>query len=165
MVSAGVSVHGKTRLHFVEPGVKINAEYYVNTLLKCCLLPDCRTLYPDGDSILQQDWAPSHSSKLTIEYLRRKKVQYLTRDMYPASSPDANPLDYRIWAILQQKVYDGVTSFQSVEQLKAALTAAWDDISNETVKECITGKQGFRERLLAIVKNGGGHIEHAFRKC
>jgi hypothetical protein len=34
MVSAGVSVHGKTRLHFVDPGVKINANYYVNTLQK-----------------------------------------------------------------------------------------------------------------------------------
>jgi hypothetical protein len=164
MVSAGVSVNGKTRLHFVESGVKMNANCYVNMLLHDRLLPDCRTLYPDGNFIFQQDWAPSHSARLTIEYLRNENISYLQRDTYPASFPDGNPMDYRIWAILEQKVYDGVASFDTIDQLKTALLAAWDDIDIETVKQIIVGENGFRQRLLAVVKNGGGHIEHLMRK-
>jgi len=62
-------------------------------------------------------------------------------------------------------VYAGRALFATIDELKAALTAAWDRISNETVRECIVGEKGFRNRLLAIVKNGGGHIENEFRKC
>ena len=40
MVSVGVSVLGVTGLHFVKPGVKINGNYYRETLLKEELLPD-----------------------------------------------------------------------------------------------------------------------------
>jgi len=40
MVSVGVSVFGITGLHFVNPGVKINGKYYMETLIKEELLPD-----------------------------------------------------------------------------------------------------------------------------
>jgi len=39
-VSVGVSKLGCTAIHFVEPGVKVNAEYYRNNLLGQKLLPD-----------------------------------------------------------------------------------------------------------------------------
>ena len=43
MVSVGVSKLGCTAIHFVEPGVKVNGEYYRNNLLGHKLLPDmCR---------------------------------------------------------------------------------------------------------------------------
>ena len=164
MVSAGVSVNGKTKLHFVASGVRINANYYVNSLLNDRLLPDCLTFYLDGNFIFQQDWAPSHSARLTIDYLRNENISYLQCDTYPASFPDGNPMDYRIWAILEQKVYDVVASFDTIDQLKTALLAAWDGIGIKTVKQIIVGKNGFRLRLLAVVKNGGGHIEHLLRK-
>jgi len=37
IVLVGVSKMGKTRLVFVEPGAKINREYYCNNLLECNL--------------------------------------------------------------------------------------------------------------------------------
>jgi len=39
-VSVGVSKLGCTAIHFVDPGVKVNAEYYRNNLLGQKLLPD-----------------------------------------------------------------------------------------------------------------------------
>jgi inhibitor of nuclear factor kappa-B kinase subunit alpha len=44
MVSVGVSALGRTGIHFVEPGVKINGDYYRNTLLLEDLLPDIQEL-------------------------------------------------------------------------------------------------------------------------
>jgi len=40
MVSVGVSSLGKTSVHFVEPGAKINGAYYRDVLLRQKLLPD-----------------------------------------------------------------------------------------------------------------------------
>lgn len=39
MVSVGVSALGKTDIHFVDPGVKVNGQYYRDTLLMRDLLP------------------------------------------------------------------------------------------------------------------------------
>ncbi len=160
-----MSVHGKTRLHFVKTGVNVNSQYYVDNLLKDCLIPDCHAMYPNGGFIFQQDWAPSHSARRTINYFHEENISYLKREQYFASSPDLNPMDYRIWAILQQKVYNGVALFDTIDQLKTALHAAWDAIDIDTIKQCIVGKHGFRNRLLAVVKSNGDHIEHLFRKC
>ena len=71
IVSAGVSWNGKTRIHFIDTTkTKVNSANYIKLLDKK-LLPDCRKLYPNGNFILQQDGATSHSSKLTQDYLRK----------------------------------------------------------------------------------------------
>jgi len=61
MVSAGVCFSGKGRLHFVDDKAKINADYYINSLLPK-LVEDCETLIPDGYTF-QQDGAPAHTSR------------------------------------------------------------------------------------------------------
>ena len=58
MVSVGVSALGKTQIHLIEPGVKINGAYYRDCLLLEKLLPDireCSEYYT-----FQQDGAPAH---------------------------------------------------------------------------------------------------------
>ena len=42
MVSVGVSALGRTSLHFVDPGVKVNGQYYRDIPLTRDLLPDIR---------------------------------------------------------------------------------------------------------------------------
>ena len=42
MVSVGVSALGRTNLHFVDPGVKVNGQYYRDILLMRDLLPDIK---------------------------------------------------------------------------------------------------------------------------
>ena len=44
MVSVGVSALGRTSIHFIEPGVKVNGQYYRDTLLLQGLLPEIREL-------------------------------------------------------------------------------------------------------------------------
>ena len=73
-------------------------------------------------------------------------------------------MDYRIWAILEEKVYNGCNGFDSIDQLKTALNVTWEQISLNTVKQCIMGEKGFRARLKVVVARGG-HIESHFRKC
>ena len=56
MASVGVSELGHMNLHFVDPDVKINGQYYHDTLLMRDLLPDIKQLSPDYFT-LQQDGA------------------------------------------------------------------------------------------------------------
>ena len=60
MVSAGVSMRGKTRIHFIDTSkTKVNSECYIK-LLDNNLLPDCCTLYLDNDYLSTRWGSVSH---------------------------------------------------------------------------------------------------------
>ena len=103
MVSAGVSMRGKTRIHFIDTSkTKVNIK-----LLDDNLLPDCHMLYPDNDFIFQQDRAPSHTSRITQEHLDANMPEFIGKDDWPPQSPDLNQMDYHAWDSLSEKVYEG----------------------------------------------------------
>ena len=68
MVSAAVSKLGKTSLFLIEQGVRIDSDYYCNSLLSQ-MIPEMNALAPGEDYIFQQDGAHSHTSKYSIGYL------------------------------------------------------------------------------------------------
>jgi len=57
-VSIGVSALGTTSIHFIEPGIKVNGQYYREDLLMQNLLPDIRQL--SDFYVFQQDSVPAH---------------------------------------------------------------------------------------------------------
>ena len=65
----------ETQLHrvvfFVELGVKINSVYYCDVLLTQKLLPVIRQL-SGNEFVFQQDSAPAHRARETIELLRQE---------------------------------------------------------------------------------------------
>jgi len=96
MVSVGVSKIGKTRLAFVDPGAKLNSEYYCNNLLGRNLLPDIRPKCGRHNWILQQDGASSHTAANTIAFLQKESVHFIEPQAWPPNSPDINPVDYAV---------------------------------------------------------------------
>jgi len=69
MVSVGVSKLGCTELFFCRAGVKINGAYYRDVLLTQKLLPVIRQI-SGNEFVFQQDSAPAHHARETIEFLR-----------------------------------------------------------------------------------------------
>ena len=68
MVSVGVSALGTSSIHFIEPGVKVNSQYYRVDLLMQKLLPDIPQL--SDFYVFQQDSAPAmHRARDTVELL------------------------------------------------------------------------------------------------
>ena len=68
------------------------------------LLPGIRSIA--GDMFLfQQDSVPAHRARDTVELLRRETPQFISPNMWPANSPELNPVDYSIWGMLQERVY------------------------------------------------------------
>ena len=65
-----MSALGRTNLHFVYPGVKMNGQYYRDILLTRDLLPDIKQ-YSDYFTF-QEDGAPVHRARggETVELLK-----------------------------------------------------------------------------------------------
>jgi hypothetical protein len=154
MVSVGVSKLGCTHLIFVDPGVKIDGAYYRDVLLTHELLPVMREI--SGEFfIFQQDSAPAHRARDTVKLLERETPGFISPDMWPPNSPDLNPVDYRIWGVMQQRVYQ--MKIHSVDELKQRLVDVWRGIEQNVVDSAI---DEWRKRLTSCVRARGGHIEH-----
>jgi len=82
MASIDVSALGHTNLHFVDPGIKINGQYYRDTLLMRDLLPDIKQSLPDYFTF-QQDGAPAYRALETVNLLRRETPDFIPPDMWP----------------------------------------------------------------------------------
>jgi len=84
--------HG--RLHFIDEKAKVNAKYYVESLLRS-LVADYNKLLPGG-FIFQQDGAPAHTAQLTQTWTAANCPEFISKDEWPPNSPDLNPLDFHI---------------------------------------------------------------------
>ena len=73
-------------------------------LLSKQLLPVMRNV--SGEFfVFQQDNAPAHRARDTVRLLEQATPAFIPPDLWPANSPDLNPVDYRIWSFVQQRVY------------------------------------------------------------
>jgi hypothetical protein len=154
MVSVAVSKLGCTGLVFVEPGVKVNGAYYREVLLSQGLFPAIRRIAGDYYTF-QQDNAPAHRARETVQLLQAETPDFITPDMWPPNSPDLNPVDYRIWGVMQERVYQ--KPVKDVEDLKQRLVETWSGIDQNVIDQAI---DQWRNRLKACVKANGKHFEH-----
>ena len=95
MVWAAVSQAGKSPLVFVPEGVKINKETYIETILEQTLKPWAKKTYGDKSWTFQQDGATSHTARVTQQWCEDNCPAFITKDQWPPSSPDLNPMDTR----------------------------------------------------------------------
>uniref|UniRef100_A0A8R1IKS3 HTH luxR-type domain-containing protein n=1 Tax=Caenorhabditis japonica TaxID=281687 RepID=A0A8R1IKS3_CAEJA len=135
MVWAGITATGKTPLVFIERNVKINSEVYQKIVLMDNLLPWVTQHFAGGPFILQQDWAPSHGSRSTLAVLEAHFPGFLDKNLWPASSPDLNPMDFSVWGMLEGKIAGKV--FATVDDLKAALEVAWASIDDGYLRRTV----------------------------
>jgi len=47
-------------------------------------------------------------------------------NLWPPNSPDLNPVDYKIWSLLQEQVYK--TSIKDVDELRRRIADKWDKL-------------------------------------
>lgn len=106
------------------------------------------------------DGAPAHFSLVAREFLT---LTYGDRwigrggpHLWPARSPDLNPLDYFLWGHLKSLVY--TTPVENVEDLRNRIIAGCNLIRNDPgVFERV--RQSMRRRLDACMLARGGHFQ------
>jgi len=150
-LSAGQACPIPQQSGVVNPGVKVNGQYYRDILLTRDLMPDIKQ-YSDYFTF-QHDGAPAHRARETVELLKLEMPDFITP--WPPNSPDLNPVDYKIWGILEERVYK--TSSKDVDELRCRIAEEWDKLDQRIIHKAV-GE--WRKRLQACVAAGGGHFEH-----
>ena len=89
-----------------------------------------------------------------METLRRDTPAFIPPSLWPPNSPDLNPVDYKIWGVLQDRVYR--TRIRDVEHLKERLVEEWAHFSQNVIDSAVNQ---WRRRLRACVRADGGHFE------
>jgi len=67
---------------------------------------------------------------------------------------DLNPVDYRIWGLIQECVYQ--TAIRDIDDLKQRLTCVWAELKQSVVDKAI---EQWRPSLRACICAKGQHFE------
>lgn len=154
MVWLGVSYNGVTDVHFCQKGVKTNARNYQDDILLPVVLPLSSTMFKNQPWTFQQDSAPAHKAKTTQQWLIQNLPDFIAAEDWPSGSPDLNPLDYKIWSELDQRVCR--KPHKNLDSLKRKLVMEAKNLPIEIIRGAI---DDWIPRLKAVIKNKGGHIE------
>jgi len=91
----------------------MNGQYYRDILLTRVLLPDIKQ-YSDYFTF-QQDGASAQRARETVDLLKVETPDFILPNLWSPNIPDLNPVDYKIWGLLQERVYK--TSIKDVDEL------------------------------------------------
>ena len=137
----------------MNPGVKVNGQYYRDTLLKEELLPDMRDI--SEFFIFQQNNAPGHRAQARVDLLSTETPALIPPILWPPNSLDLNPVDYKLWSVIQEQVYK--VKVNNVDELCQCIQTVWDELDQRVIDKAF--KQ-WCTRLRACIKVKGGHFEH-----
>ena len=101
----------------------------------------------------QQDSAPAHKTRKTIEFLLSEKNYFRGPDMWPPNSPDLAPLDYGVWPYITSKACK--TRADSVPMMKRRVNAAWHYTEPSKIRS-ICGH--FRARIQKCIDVNGSNF-------
>jgi len=92
-----------------------------------------------------QDSVPPHHTKVTQQFLRQNTPDFIAADEWALYSPDLNSLDYCIWDILHDVVYEGRRiPFENLQDLKEAIKNKWKEVAIDTVRKSIAQRKNDR---------------------
>ena len=90
-----------------------------------------------------------------VELPQRETADFISPELLSLSIPDLNSVDYKIWGIMQQCVYE--MQIHNVDALKRRLVDVRSGLQQSVVDAAVSE---WRKRLQACVHVKGGHFEH-----
>ena len=132
----------------------VNSDVYISNILR----PFINKLTADElrTSHFQQDGATAHTSSKSMDYIRKVfKDRLISKPLWPARSPDLNPLDFYLWGKLKGSVYRNKPS--TIDELKAAITASITAITHDELNRVIDNKI---RRVELCLHQSGKHFQH-----
>lgn len=146
-------IAGKLRMwHYLDKGKwngAVAASMYKGPLLKA--LRRCHGELPRY--IILEDNDPSGFKSRKGE--TAKKEAGIKTVPFPKYSPDLNPLDFYVWAAVEEKVISKLKGPTSVSKFRRLLTAAARGMKEETILAAVAS---IKDRAKAVVAAKGGAI-------
>jgi len=94
----------------------------------------------------------------TVQLLQKETPDFIPPDLCPPNSLDLNPVDYRIWGLMQEHVYTLYkTPVRDTSDLKQRLTDIRASMSQKVIDEAV---DHWRMWSRASTKTKGHHFDH-----
>jgi len=181
-VSVGILKLGCIDLVSVDPGVEISSAYYCDVLPSKQLLSVMREVSGGILRLSTSLLIATHQSQIairhrkliinwlktmlrascagalacdTVRLLEQAMPAFIPPDLWPADSPDLNLVDYRIWSVIQQRVYQ--SQMHDTDRLKQRLQQVWRNVDQSIINNAI---DEWCKHLRACVQANGRHFEH-----
>ena len=162
MCFMGVSYWGKTSLRFVEPKAKINADYYIDHLLK----PLCEKDIPEmfrgrkfKPVLHHQDNVPAHAGRRTQNWLKNCGTDFVPKEHWMGNSPDCAIIDFCANGFFKWALFDRQPT--TIEGLKRVATEVWRNLDQTKIQNAFKSWYG---RVGMMTECGGHHIEHNLKQ-
>ena len=161
MIVGVITGRGTVPLLRVPSQVKINAQYYVDYVLKPLFTKLLPRLYENEMSkvFFHHDKAPSHTANLTKDYLDQLKssmgISYLEKQDIPVKAPDASPLDFYGFGYLKQQL--SKRKARTLDGVWKLFQEIWSQIDVETCQKVFIA---WKRRCRLISAKNGEQIEH-----
>lgn len=81
----------------------------------------------------QQDNAPAHPARETIDLPSRETPHFIAPQSWPPNSPDLNSVDYRIWSVPKECVYRTRIRIQNVDHRMTRLIKEWRQFDQQII--------------------------------
>ncbi|GFY10418.1 transposable element Tcb1 transposase [Trichonephila clavipes] len=150
MVWTGIMINGRTRLHVVANGT-VTGQRYIDEVL----LPHVRLFRGAvGDKfVFMDDNATCHRTLAVQDCLDSEGIQ---RIVWPARSPDLNPIE-NVWYALGRQVAGRNYPPTNKNTLIRALTEEWDKLPQQLLDNVV---QSMVRRVECCITLHGGHIPY-----
>lgn len=148
MVWGCFSHHGRGALTFLDKGVRMNTDKYLKILDEKL----ARFMTIGGCTIFQQDSAPCHVSKRSIQWFGNNNIELLT---WPGNSPDLNPIE-NLWMIVKKQLSG--KQFSNMASFRHEITTIWCREVSKEVCEQLAGSMP--RRISEVMKNKGNATKY-----
>ena len=96
-------------------------------------------------ALIERDWstngAPPHNSKKVQDFLSANVPEFWSKEIWPPSAPDANPLDYYVWSACEKGF--NKQSHSNIEAVKVTIGRIMMFLNKEhLIKACSKSYRG-----------------------
>ena len=160
MIVGALSGRGVLPLIKVPRNVKINADYYIQHVLKPICEIHLPKLYPGElhKVFVHHDAASSHTAKKTDAYAKELKqklgITIIAKKSIPVKSSDTSPMDFFAFGLIKQRLH--LRRASTLNGVWKLLKQEWSKISLQQVSRVFGA---WKRRLRLVSQMSGGHIE------
>ena len=145
------SYFGPGRSQVIEK--TLNSAEYIENIITHRVLPQINEWFPNGQAIFQQDNAPAHVSKASLNKFQQCGIHLLE---WPAQSCDLNPIE-NLWALVKHKIAKNTT--ESRQEAIASFLRVWHR-DPDMVALCQKLVDSMPRRVAAVIASKGGHTDY-----